>query len=579
MKKTLSIILAMTLLISLAPSVFASGESTTEPELELAYNYDFGAAGYADIVEGEITEDWIKTNGDAETPVWAENNTDPWFVDGSRYVYGNNFGLTSDTAGTNQMPDSLHWPMYTKRAYENGAKTLGAVAIRLKIKKPGIYTPKLTFYAYNNLCKYDVFLVPASELSDTKKGYVTFGTGNDGTAALVNNVISNIDSKYHLGLFDMYLNSDTKTETTKEFDNTIEITEKQITDSNEEFYLFFRTNGSSNTEMSGTMYVNLDSFSLYTEKKEDASLDSSFTYTEEEFVGGSATLRAFAVYAEGTESEEDIIGTRSITLGETVSVSAPQSVTKGDKTYNFLYWAKGATNKKQIISYNASFTYKAYAEANNLIAVYKEKGAESTKKEYYNANGQLLENGDTLPSLPGYGKATGWQDAGNGVYVAEYAPLEKNIEITVNGETDSYAYGDTVTCTANAPEGKVFMYWTKNDEIVSTESTYTFFAWEKATVTAVYGDSAPTLGKTMRKIVLDALVSGDYTAVMAEFIGFSDAVEKGIIFGGKKIPMLTDKSQFTLTNDTENTVTVTGYAIINDNGTLKEISDGSISVD
>ena len=190
-----------------------------------------------------------------------------------------------------------------------------------------------------------------------------------------------------------------------------------------------------------------------------------------------------------------------------------------------------------------------------------------------------MENGDTLPSLPGYGPAIGWQDAGNGVYVAEYVPLAKNIEITVNGEKESYAYGDTVTCTANAPEGKVFMYWKKDDEIVSTESTYTFCAWENATVTAMYGDEAPTLSKAMRKIIFDTLPSGEYTAVMAEFIGFGDAVEKGIIFGGKKIPMLTDKSQFTLTNDTENTVVVTGYAIINDNGTLKEISAGSISVD
>jgi len=83
----------------------------------------------------------------------------------------------------------------------------------------------------------------------------------------------------------------------------------------------------------------------------------------------------------------------------------------------------------------------------------------------------------------------------------------------------------------------------------------------------------------MRKILLGTLPAGEDTAVMAEFIGFSDAVEKGIIFGGKKIPMLTDKSQFTLTNDTDSTVEVTGYAIINDNGTLKEVSDGSISVE
>ena len=579
MKKLLSAILAATMLITLVPCAFANGESADAPELEVKYNFDFGAAGYAGIVEETIGETWIKTNGDADYPVWAETNTDPWFIDGTRYVYGNNVALTNDTPETNQMPNCFHYPMYAKRAYHEGAvQKTGAVAIRLKIDKAGIYIPTIAFYSYKNLCIYDVFLVPASAISSTRKGYVGFGTsGNDGVSQMISSLINNLDEKYHLGALDMYTDTKTKTLITKDFGKSFEITEKQIEDSSEEFYLFFRTNGSSNTSMDTTMYINIDSFKLLGEKEE--TLDTEFDYTEEEFIGGGATLRAFAVYGDGEASEEDIIETREITMGETVSVSAPESVTKGDKTYNFLYWAKGATDKKQIVSYNASFTYKAYAEANNLIAVYKEAGAENTKEEYYNANGQLLENGEALPSMPGYGEATGWADAGNGVYVAEYAPLEKNIEVTVNGEKESYAYGDTVICTANAPEGKVFMYWTKNDEIVSTESTYTFSAWEKATVTAVYGDKAPTLGKTMRKIVLDTLASGDYTAVMAEFIGFSDAVEKGIIFGGKKIPMLTDKSQFTLTNDTGSAVEVTGYAIINDNGTLKEISDGSISVE
>lgn len=582
MRKTLSIILLLAMLISLVPSVFASSESTETPELEVKYNFDFGAAGYGETAE--IGYEKLKSYGDttetydlSDSLNWAKTNNSEWVVDG-HYRCDDGDGedtpiLTGTVASGNKKNNALYWSTYGTRAYQNEkAVQTGTAAVRIKIGEAATYIPEITYYPRKDLAKYDVYLIPYTGKigsNATYRKYLKFAKSNLPS-------LGTTYSSYILGTVDMYSNEvdKAKTETLKEVN--IEIAG--------EYILLFRANGinekatlHSNGSQALQQYVNIDSFKLLVEKEE--TLDTEFDYTEEEFIGGSATLRAFAVYGDGTEPEEDIIETRTITLGETVSVSAPKSVTKGDKTYNFLYWAKGATDKKQIVSYNSSFTYKAYAEANNLIAVYKEKGAESTKKEYYNANGQLLESGEALPSLPGYGKAIGWQNAGNGVFVAEYAPLEKDIEITVNGEKESYAYGDTVTCEADAPEGKVFMYWTKNDEIVSTESTYTFSAWKNATVTAVYGDEAPSLGKTMRKIVLDTLASGDYTAVMAEFIGFSDAVEKGIIFGGKKIPMLTDKSQFTLTNDTENAVTVTGYAIINDNGTLKEISDGSISVD
>ena len=82
------------------------------------------------------------------------------------------------------------------------------------------------------------------------------------------------------------------------------------------------------------------------------------------------------------------------------------------------------------------------------------------------------------------------------IYVAEYAVEEpaKDIEVTViNGDgTDTYAYGDTVTCIADTAKDN-FKCWTKSDingntEIVSVDRTYSFKAWEKCTVTAIYED-------------------------------------------------------------------------------------------
>ncbi|MBQ7119984.1 MAG: Ig-like domain-containing protein [Oscillospiraceae bacterium] len=549
----------------------------------IKYNFGYGAYGVSDVIpmattaaadtasvggEGYVADTLSLARFDTDGK-WANIGTAPWRVDGMHYV------------NTMQLKENELWIQAWKIRLP---LTSYGFMMMIDVPVAGEYIPTLEYQALANGYINNIILIPEDdpfikEKAGTSSPIGFWNTAKDpavlegtaGATAVLRDMGTTIRDKYQIGTVDMQEVTPDDESEYKEF--------KAVTLEKKRYCLFIDSAETQTTDSSGNyIELALRSFELDPVTVSE-KVEKEFDYTEEEFIGGGATLRAFAIYgAGGEDSEEDIIETREITLGETVSVSAPVSVTRGDKTYNFLYWAKGATNKKQIVSYNASFTYKAYAEANNLIAVYKEAGAESSAKEYYNANGQLMD-GDTLPSLPGYGQATGWADAGNGVYVAEYAPLQKNIKITVNGAEESYAYGDNVVCTANAPEGKVFMYWTKNDEIVSTESTYTFSAWETATVTAVYGDSAPTLGKTMRKILLGTLPAGEDTAVMAEFIGFSDAVEKGIIFGGKKIPMLTDKSQFTLTNDTDGTVEVTGYAIVSDNGTLKEVSDGSISVE
>ena len=53
---------------------------------------------------------------------------------------------------------------------------------------------------------------------------------------------------------------------------------------------------------------------------------------------------------------------------------------------------------------------------------------------------------------------------------------------------------------------------------------------------------------------------------MAEFIGFENAVEKGIMLGNKRYAMTTERSQFTIVND-ENASEIKGYAIFKD-GTI-----------
>ncbi len=268
--------------------------------------------------------------------------------------------------------------------------------------------------------------------------------------------------------------------------------------------------------------------------------------------------------------------------------------------YKFLYWAKGATDKRQIIPGETVKVYPMVGVTTYLIAVYEPiSGTAENKAEFYNYNGQLLDvtiEGGKMPALPsmtGYGKAEHWAHYGSGVaygegalapeisgteiFVAQYELLVPDIDVTavngtVNGGSSAKVkYGDTVECIATGD--RVFKWWTKTDEndnteIVSLNSEYTFKAWETCTVTAVYGDNAPTyVGDTMR-IIIDILDVGGTTdkAVMAEFVGLDRAVEKGIMLGTKRYAMSSKDNQFTIIND-DNATDIKGYAILA-NGTL-----------
>ena len=107
----------------------------------------------------------------------------------------------------------------------------------------------------------------------------------------------------------------------------------------------------------------------------------------------------------------------------------------------------------------------------------------------------------------------------------------------------------------------------RDGKVVSFDREYTFKAWENTTLTAVYKEFKPNLTKEFRKIILDSFViDGENGALMAEFIGFSDAVEKGIMFGEtSRSAMTTDDTQYTIVNDTGKEAI--GYAILPD-GTL-----------
>ncbi|MBE6966418.1 MAG: hypothetical protein E7441_10365 [Ruminococcaceae bacterium] len=256
----------------------------------------------------------------------------------------------------------------------------------------------------------------------------------------------------------------------------------------------------------------------------------------------------------------------------TWSIETPEDIDE----YTFRYWARGLeTGNKRIVSLETNFTYSPEkGDANYLIAVYADD-SDTENKEYFNANGQLLVGADdnTKPYMLGYGYATGWKDNGNGIKEAVYGEGVKSYKITVNGVEKSYDYGTKITCpTVEAPEGKYFLGWKKTvggketAELVSTEMNYTFYAWEDCVVTPAFGDAEATFTGIARKILISsfAIENGD-SVVMAEFIGFDNAVERGITLDKDYAMSNKNANQFTIINDVDvATANISAYAILAD---------------
>ncbi len=274
----------------------------------------------------------------------------------------------------------------------------------------------------------------------------------------------------------------------------------------------------------------------------------------------------------------------------TYTLTAPET---DDEKGAFLYWAKGLSVNKRIISFDNVISDYVPTEngKNYLIAVYECDIEDATTPEYYNQNGQRITDGSETVSMPGYGSTSTWKRYGDtNIYVADYSKSKTqrdNVTVTVKNGTGGgeVLFGDTVICTAAPREGQTFKCWTKTldddkTEVVSVDSTYTFNAWEDCTVTAVY---EYTYSGSGMKIVIDSFsVTSGVTGIMAEFIGFdSNVVEKGIMFVDEdnnetKIAMTTPGKQFTVIADEAGTYK--GYAIIKDDTNYKLIVDGEVTI-
>ena len=455
------------------------------------------------------------------------------------------------------------------------------VCFKFNVSESGVYRPSLQYSEIQVGGKVNMYVITKEIVAERNYDMVR----SNGESQSINGIILNNTPAISVNTYNKDLNEQT-------FKDVLSVSANSTVNlSAGDHYVILAFDGLNSDEslINAPQQMWIKSFSMtklgdYT-PPEDTVLSDAFDAVEEKFTPAplsTAKVSTFtAKLGESKDKDNAVIASETATLGETYTVNAPEA----EEGYKFLYWAKGmSTDKKQIVSYNESYSFIPTVENTYLIAVYEAINGENSedKAEFYNANGQLIAtlNSDgkapALPEMAGYNAAEGWalygtseviaagadvEVSGVKVYVAKFGDVK-----TVKVNEEDVAYGDKVSFTASEKKNWLFKAWKKNGVVVSTDPTYSFFAWEDCTVEAMYTRTEPNFTGIARKILIDTFSAGDETAVMAEFIGFEGAVEKGIMLGTKRFAMTTDASQFTIVND-EDANEIKGYAIFKD-GTI-----------
>lgn len=146
--------------------------------------------------------------------------------------------------------------------------------------------------------------------------------------------------------------------------------------------------------------------------------------------------------------------------------------------------------EKGKMKYTATFTNKAFA------AQVKEVDIDFAEHTY----------GELIPEVPATADKTGtkkhfecsvcgklFDENKNEVTVADLViPKIVTHNVVINGESNFYKEGESVTVTAEDKEGKEFVGWQDaSGNIVSTQKEYTFVVKDGMVLTAVYQDKAP----------------------------------------------------------------------------------------
>ena len=281
----------------------------------------------------------------------------------------------------------------------------------------------------------------------------------------------------------------------------------------------------------------------------------SFTVTESgDYIANFATynyqVTAFATPAEGGE----VSGSGTYAYGQTCVLNAIPN-----ENYYFIHWKK---NDNEIVSTNANYLFEVYENA-AYVAYFALNAYEITATANPTNGGTIEGAGNYEAGMPCTLTATAaegftfvnWTDvtgtvvsanpaytftvSGDASYVANFSLNSYAITATANpteGGTvtgaGTYDHGTSATLTATANAGYDFINWTKGNEVVSTNPTYTFTVTESGAYIANFEEIIiPTYVVT---VIADpaegGTVTGDGVYEEGETVTVTAAPSEGFAF-------------------------------------------------
>ena len=632
MKRLLSIILALTLIFAMLPTVFATETETTV----WSPVYTFTREAFTKMPTASGSTNWLIKDATDPSLLNRTVSTGEWKYAG---------GYTSSLASCQLQKGYLS--IYNSFGSQNYA----AVVLEITVEKSGYYKPTFGYKKYNRANVLNMWIADKEEFDNTETKY-DLTVADD-----IKNLIYRWSDKGEVPTGGMM---GTKLGSVDAYDASATLLEDFYTNetpiylSAGEYYLFIQpTKGkafekySSGEQSVTAVYITPMSLTLTRQPTINAEVSASSIEA-----GKSATLASIVLSGENvdlTDSTEvtyessapsvakvvdNVVigvseGTAKITATATVdgkpvtdtveiTVSAPTakktitlaysnnvdneiiikgtSYTRGDEVtldapeidgYTFRHWVRGSAELGDWVSSDASYTF-TLATNTYLTAIYTPESDDKIV-EFFNGNGEYLseakvENGtvtlpEEKPSLTGF-KFIRWLIGEDTELTAETVLTESitravaefgsdGSSYTVDGKT--YLYDDAIENTSEAP-----VAWYRDGVQVAYGTSYTYYVWDN--VSDITSDSE---GTEKPLVVLDSASKG--SARMIEYdAGGKEIVEVGILFGDSaKITVDSceykatsqkklNHGQFTAKPNGDETV-ARGYLIYNDNGTYKVV--------
>jgi subtilase family serine protease len=143
-----------------------------------------------------------------------------------------------------------------------------------------------------------------------------------------------------------------------------------------------------------------------------------------------------------------------------------------------------------------------------LYAIGKGNGFNSDFHDVTTGNNITSKSAGKFSAVTGYDLCTGWGTPKGASMIAALASGQTTTNYTISTSVSpansgtisgggSYASGATVTLTASAKSGYVFVNWTENGSVVSTSATYTFTASANRSLVANFSTNASTYTVTL----------------------------------------------------------------------------------